>query len=143
MDVVVVGADGSEVGARAARFAARQAGREQARLVVAHVIPWSPFTVHTAEENERRRVTKAQEVRAAKEQIVGPLVETLAAEGLQVEGVVRHGHPAETLCDLAEEAAATHVVVGRIGHSRVRSRLFGSTAGTLIQISSVPVTVVP
>lgn len=143
MDVVVVGADGSEAGTRAARFAARQSSREGAHLLVTYVIPWSPFTVHTAEENERRRVVKAQEVTAAHRDVVDPLVEALTAGGSDVEAVVRHGHPAEALCDVAEERGATHIVVGRLGHGRVRTRLFGSTAGTLIQISSVPVTVVP
>ena len=35
------------------------------------------------------------------------------------------------------------VVVGRRGHSRVHALLFGSTPGNLIQIATVPVTVVP
>jgi nucleotide-binding universal stress UspA family protein len=34
-------------------------------------------------------------------------------------------------------------VVGRVGQSKVRSLLFGSTPGNLIQIAMVPVTVVP
>ena len=43
----------------------------------------------------------------------------------------------------AAQYAVDHVVVGRHGHSRVRSLLFGSTPGDLIQIATVPVTVVP
>jgi nucleotide-binding universal stress UspA family protein len=62
---------------------------------------------------------------------------------VKVEGVVRHGHPAETLSDLAREHGADHLVVGRVGQSKVRSLLFGSTPGNLIQIAMVPVTVVP
>jgi nucleotide-binding universal stress UspA family protein len=57
--------------------------------------------------------------------------------------VVRHGHPAETLCDLGAERGASHLLVGRRGQSRVRTLLFGSTPGNLIQITTVPVTVVP
>lgn len=141
--VIVVGVDGSEAGSRAAHFAAQQAREAGDQLVVAYVVPWSPYTVQNAEENERRRITKQRETELAQKEIVDPLVLELSDEGSKVEGLVRHGHPAEVLCDIAEERAAAHVVVGRRGQSRVRSLLFGSTPGNLIQITTVPVTVVP
>jgi nucleotide-binding universal stress UspA family protein len=142
-EVLIAGVDGSDAGARAAQLAAKHAREAAARLVVAYVVPWSPFTVQTAEENERRHLAKEEEVAAARREIVDVLVDRLRAEGTEVEGVVRHGHPAETLCDIASEQGAVHIVVGRRGQSRVRALLFGSTAGNLIQITTVPVTVVP
>ena len=141
--VVVVGVDGSEAGQRAACLAGRFARAEGARLAVAYVVPWSPYSVQTAEENEQRRVTKAREEREAREGIVEPLVHQLASDGVEVDGLVRHGHPAEVLCDIARERGATHLVVGRRGQSKVKTLLFGSTPGNLIQIATVPVTVVP
>lgn len=142
-EVVVVGVDGSEAGVRAAHFAGRHVRDGRARLVVCHVVPWSSFTVQTAEDNEQRRVVKAQETQQAWEQVVQPLVDAVSEEGVTVEGVVRHGHPAETLCAVVGEQGAAHLVVGRRGHSRVRTLLFGSTPSNLIQIATVPVTVVP
>lgn len=142
-EVVIVGVDGSDAGTRAAQFAAQRTRDRGARLIVAYVVPWSPYSVQTAEENERRHAAKEQEVATARREIVDPLVARLDAEGTEVEGVVRHGHPAETLCDIASEQGAVHIVIGRRGQSRVRSLLFGSTAGNLIQITTVPVTVVP
>jgi nucleotide-binding universal stress UspA family protein len=142
-EVVVVGVDGSEAGERAAHFAGRHAREGGATLIVAYVVPWSQYAVQTAEENERRPVTKERETREAHATIVDPLVEALVADGVKAEGVVRHGHPAQTLCDLAQERGASHLLVGRIGQSRVRTLLFGSTPGNLIQIATVPVTVVP
>ncbi len=139
-NTVVVGVDGSEAGERAARFASRIV--RGGTLVVACIVPWSPFSVQTAEENEQRRASKQRETEDAR-RIVEPLVETFTGEGVKVEGVVRHGHPAETLSDLAREHGADHLVVGRVGQSKVRSLLFGSTPGNLIQIAMVPVTVVP
>jgi nucleotide-binding universal stress UspA family protein len=139
---IVVGVDGSDAGERAARFASRMVRGSDGTLVVACVVPWSPFTVQTAEENEQRRSTKQRETEDAR-RVVDPLVETLTGEGVTAEGVVRHGHPAETLSDLARERGANHLVVGRVGQSKVRSLLFGSTPGHLIQIAMVPVTVVP
>ncbi len=142
-EVVIVGVDGSEAGTRAAHFAANHIGEADASIVVAYVVPWSPYSIQTAEENERRRVTKEEETRSAQEHIVDPLVAELRDKGVSVEGLVRHGHPAETLCTLAGERGALHVVVGRRGQSKVKTMLFGSTPGNLIQISPIPVTVVP
>lgn len=141
-EVIVVGVDGSEAGARAAHFAAQHV-REDGQVVVVSVVPWSPYTIQTAEENERRSVTKQRETDAARAGIVDPLLVELADKGLFAEGLVRHGHPAEVLCEVATERTASHIVVGRRGQSRVRSLLFGSTPGNLIQIATVPVTVVP
>ena len=137
---VVVGVDGSEAGERAARFASRIV--RGGTLVVACIVPWSPFAVQTHEENEQRHATRQREIEDA-HRVVDPLVEKFAAEGITVQGVVRHGHPAESLSDLAREHGADHLVVGRVGQSKVRSLLFGSTPGNLIQIAMVPVTVVP
>ncbi len=143
-EVVIVGVDGSEAGTRAAHFAADHIGEADASIIVTCVVPWSAYSIQTAEENERRRVTKEQETRAAQEHVVDPLVAELREKGISsVEGIVRHGHPAETLCTLAGERGALHVVVGRRGQSKVKTMLFGSTPGNLIQISPVPVTVVP
>ncbi len=139
-NTVVVGVDGSEAGERAARFAARIV--RGGTLVVACIVPWSPFAVQTADENEQRRASKQRETEDAR-RIVDPLVERFTETGVRTEGVVRHGHPAETLSDLAREHGADHLVVGRVGQSKVRSLLFGSTPGNLIQIAMVPVTVVP
>ena len=50
---------------------------------------------------------------------------------------------AEVLSGLAGEKGACQIFIGRRGLSRVQSLLFGSVAGTLVQISPVPVTVVP
>jgi nucleotide-binding universal stress UspA family protein len=89
-------------------------------------------------------VEKAREVAAAHERVLDPALARLSAAGdIPVEGVVRHGHPAETLVDLAREHDAAWITVGRVGQSRVRTLLFGSTPGSLIQLSPVPVLVVP
>jgi nucleotide-binding universal stress UspA family protein len=142
-EVVIVGVDGSEAGVRAAQFAADHVGQQGAQVVVAYVVPWSPYTPTTPQENERRSVTKREEIASAHEHIVDPIVAGLAEQGVTAEPVVRHGHPAETLSDLAVERGAQHLVVGRRGQSKVKTLLFGSTPGNLIQIATVPVTVVP
>jgi len=141
---IVVGLDGSEASERAADTAADAAQRHGLRLVLACVVPWSPYEFQTAEENERRSVDRAREIASAHERVLDPVAARLSGRaGLEVEGVVRHGHPAETLVALAREHDAAWVTVGRVGQSRVRTLLFGSTPSSLIQLSPVPVLVVP
>ena len=141
---IIAGLDGSEASLRAADAAADAARRHDLRLVLACVVPWSPYSFTSAEENERRSIDKEREVQAAQERVLDPVLERLSAEGgLEVAGLVRHGHPAETLVQLAQEHDAAWITVGRVGQSRVRTLLFGSTPSSLIQLSPVPVLVVP
>lgn len=141
---IVVGLDGSDASGRAADAAADAARRHGLRLVLACVVPWSPYSFTTNEDNERRAIDKEREVAAAQEKVLDPVVSRLAAAGdLEVEAVVRHGHPAETLVAVAREVDAAWITVGRVGQSRVRTLLFGSTPGSLIQLSPLPVLVVP
>jgi nucleotide-binding universal stress UspA family protein len=141
---IVVGLDGSDASARAADAAADAARRHDLRLVLACVVPWSPYAFTSAEENERRTLDKEREIAAAHERVLDPVVARLSVRGgPEVAGVVRHGHPAETLVALAREHDAAWITVGRVGQSRVRTLLFGSTPSSLIQLSPVPVLVVP
>jgi nucleotide-binding universal stress UspA family protein len=139
---MLVGVDGSDASRRAADFATLRAKASGARLVVAYVIEWSPYTFNTPEENEQRH--KRREVEIARAEVhLAPLLSELRAAGLEVEGVVRHGHAAEALSALAVEYGAAQIFIGRRGVSKIAALLFGSVAGSLVQVSPVPVTVVP
>ena len=142
-DAMLVGIDGSDGSRRAAEFAAARAKLSGARLIVAYVIEWSPYTFNTPEENEERHKRREEEIERAHTQLLDPMVETLKGTGIDVEGVVRHGHAAQVLTGLAKEYNVVQVFIGRLGHSTLKSLLFGSVASHLVQTCSVPVTVVP
>lgn len=142
-DSYLIGVDGSESSHRAADLGGGHARAAGARVVVAHVIEWSPFSFNTPEENEQRHKRREEELDRAHDEVLDPLVSKLKAAGLEVQGVVRHGHVAEVMAALAKEFGASQIFVGRRGHSRIQSLLFGSSAGALVQIAPVPVTVVP
>ncbi|TVP74313.1 MAG: universal stress protein [Nitriliruptor sp.] len=139
---LLVGVDGSDSGRRALEFARGRAEDLGATLVLAHVIPWSPYSFNTPEENEQRHARRKAELAAAEEQILGPARE-LAGDKVEVVTLAKHGDRAETLNDLAEEHGADHIIVGRTGESRLRSKFFGSVPSELTMIADVPVTVVP
>jgi nucleotide-binding universal stress UspA family protein len=142
-DTLLVGVDGSEESARAANFAAARAKEASARLIVAYVIEWSPYTFNTPQENEVRHKRREEEITRAQCDFIEPLVTSLKRDGLNVEGVVRHGHAADVLSQIAREMKANQIFIGRRGVSKLQALLFGSVASTLVQVAPVPVTVIP
>lgn len=139
----LVGLDGSECSRRAVDAAIRQARASGGNLVLSYVIPWSPFTFSTAEENALRHKRRDQELALAAERLLVPEQERAAATGIACTIVARHGHPARTLAQLAREHEVAMIVIGACGDTSGRSRFLGGTASTLIQISPCPILVVP
>lgn len=143
MDTIVVGVDNSEASTRAVEFAVARAQFNQWKIVLAHVIPWSPFSFNTPSENEHRTREKKREIAAANEQILDPMGAIAKKGEVPFDEVVRHGKPSETLMELCDEVKAVHIIVGRTGDSGLREAVFGSVASRLAQQANVPVTVVP
>ena len=140
---VLVAVDGSDGGGRALRYASERAKLDGAKLIVTYVIEWSPYSFNTPEENAERHMRREQEIERATSGVVEPAAAILKADGIEYETVVRHGPPAETLIELAEKYKVQQIVIGRRGQSGIKSLLFGSVAGNLVQTSPVPVVVVP
>ncbi|MGR3761858.1 universal stress protein [Roseobacteraceae bacterium NS-SX3] len=140
---IIVGFDDSDSAKAALNFAAGVAKDRGFALVVAHVLEWSPYSFLTPQELEERHKRRKEELDRAEAALLEPVRKELEDRGVSVETVLRYGHIAETLVDLIKETGATHLVIGRTGHSALSSRLFGSVAGTLAQAAPVPVTIVP
>lgn len=141
--VLLVGVDASQCSDRALRYAADRAEASKAQLIVCHVIDWSPYSFNTPQENEERHKRREAELERAHAEIIDPLVSELRENSIYARGIIRHGHPAETLSGVADEFGATNIIIGKTGSSRIKTQLFGSVANTLVQISNIPVTVVP
>ena len=141
--VLMVGVDCSECGERAVEYAAELARTSKARLYVAHVIEWSPFSFSTVEENFERHKRRAEELQRAHSEVIDPIVNSLKAEGLDAAWLVRHGHVADTLNTLAVENGVTNIILGRQGTSKLKAHVFGSVGSRLVQVAECAVTVVP
>lgn len=139
---VLVGVDGSDASGRAVIFARDRAAALDLHLVLAHVIPWSPYSFTTPEENEVRGARRKAELEAAREQVLDPAV-AMVGDVAPCIAVARHGDRVDLLNALAREHDATHILIGRTGEGRVRARVFGSVPAQLVQVADVPVTVVP
>jgi nucleotide-binding universal stress UspA family protein len=141
--IFMVAVDGSDGSRRAADFAAERARQEGGALLLAHVVDWSPYDPVVPQEMGDRHLDRDAEIDSAQNHLLDPLVDGLASEGLEISCVVRHGHVAEALASLATERRVTQIFTGRRGRSRLAALIFGSVASTLVQVSPVPVTVVP
>jgi nucleotide-binding universal stress UspA family protein len=142
-NTVLLAIDGSPGSERALHYAKERAKIGGAKVIVAYVIEWSPYTFNTPEENAQRHVRREEEIEKATTMVVAPSAKLLKSNNIECETVVRHGAPAETLIELAEKHDVAQIIIGRRGQSGIKTLLFGSVAGNLIQTSPVPVVVVP
>lgn len=141
--VFMVAVDCSECGERAVEYAVQRAKEANSRVYVAHIIEWSQFSFSTALENAERHKRREEELHRAHTEIIDPIVDRLKNEGIDAEGLVRHGHVADTLNSLAKTKGVTNIILGRQGASKLKSHVFGSVGSRLVQSADCPVTVVP
>ncbi|MHA6347470.1 universal stress protein [Roseivivax sp. CAU 1761] len=142
-ETFVVGYDDSAAAGRALDHAAALARHTGGRLVVVYVLEWSPYSFLTHQELEERHSRRRDELSRAESAVLGPVRERLEGAGIAVETRVNYGHTAETLIKIAKQVGAAQIIVGRDGAGGLAVRMFGSTAGTLVQASPLPCTIIP
>ncbi|OSP55956.1 universal stress protein [Pseudoruegeria sp. SK021] len=142
-NTIVAAYDGSAAAGRAVEVAITRASAADAKLVIVHVLEWSPYSFLTPEEIEERHGRRKEEISRAEDTILKPLIADLARKGVTVEAMTRFGHVVETLVKVARDVGASEIIVGRTGQTGFAARIFGSVAGSLAQIAPVPCTIVP
>lgn len=140
---IVVGLDGSGSGDRALEYAKKTAKLiGSCELVLVYVIEWSPYTFQTPEENEQRHKRREEEISLAHSRIIDPAVAAVKEAGFDATGVVKHGDVATLLNEIAVDAEARNIVVGRSSEHGIKARVFGSATSNLVMHAQLPVTVV-
>ena len=139
----LVAVEDSEGSRRAVNHAIERAKTSNAELLLVHVIDWSPYSFHTAEELSARHKRRDEELARAREAVLEPVSKMANDAGVTSSAEVRHGKGAETLSAMAKEHDVAQIIAGRTGDSGMSSMFFGSTSSKLVQISSVPVLIVP
>ena len=136
---ILVGVDFSDSSPMAVAQAVKLAERAPSRLHIAHI---APSTGVNAPVNLGLNIPdefpEAKEARTRLERVKA----TLAAS-LDVELHVRIGTPVAGLLTLIKELKPDVVVVGSHGKSLLERALLGSVSNRLVQLSPVPVLVVP
>lgn len=138
-EVFIVAYDGRDP--QVVEFAVERAIKEGARLLIVHVLEWSPYSFLTTEELVERHKTRQQELTRANEMIMNPMLEKVRQAGATADGDVRYGHVVDIICTIANEKSAAMIFVGR--SSSLSTRVFGSAASGLAQSAPVPTVIVP
>ena len=135
-EVIVVGIDGSDASIDALRWAAAQARRTGASLRV--VTAWDlPMSYGWAPGYPEGYDPEA----AAEGLLVGAISAELGQhEDLEVETVVREGHPAPVLLEAAADASL--LVVGSRGHGSFAGMMLGSVSDHCAAHVPCPVVIV-
>ncbi|QIM20138.1 universal stress protein [Phycicoccus sp. HDW14] len=138
---VVVGADGSEAGARAVAYAVAQAASVGGRVtaVTAWTVEIEDGVVVTEPGSDRWSRTESRLVGSARAALAGAHA---AHPEVPFEVVVRHGKPAAALLEVARQEEADLLVVGRRGRGGFAGLLMGSVSRAVAQRAPVPVAVV-
>ena len=126
---IAVGTDGSDTAAKAVDFAIEMAEKYGAKLVV--ISSYSPVP----EDRLRKEQSDAPEDIAWSinpmedvEANLREVEEKATARGVKTVSDARQGHPADVLCEIAEEQGADVLVVGSKGMHR---RVLGSVPNTV------------
>jgi nucleotide-binding universal stress UspA family protein len=134
--------DGSDTAVRAAEAAVAMAARHGADLVLVHVLDDDRVReisalLGTEEAEARRRLDeKAQRVLEAG-------LELARRRGVPCTTRVEAGDPPRAIDQLATEVGADLIVVGKVGERGMRSWFVGSTTRRLIELTKIPVVVIP
>ncbi|HZZ84690.1 MAG TPA: universal stress protein [Anaeromyxobacteraceae bacterium] len=138
MKRILVGVDGSEASAKAARLAADIALRFGSRLTLVYVVPRmllppDAYGLTIAEVEKEHR--------AYAEKLLGDAVTKLEEPGLTADTSVMYGAPAESLAEAAAAPDVDLVVVGSRGRGAVARMFLGSVCDRMVHISPKPVLV--
>ena len=142
-ETFVVAYEGDESDSSLLDFAIARAKKNDARIVLAHILEWSPYKFLTPEELEERHKRRGEELNRAETDIVAPALDKIRSAGVEADAVLKHGNVIDLLVSISAEAGASMVFCGRSGSNSVAARLFGSVPMGLAQISVVPIVIVP
>lgn len=146
-ETILVPTDGSEQSTEAADHAieiARQFGASVHALAVLDDRSTGRMSQAVTELShdapERQEMDRRRE--EAGTELTDEIVERAREAGVDAEGVVRSGDPAETITDYATEERMDLIVLGARGRSAVGKFLLGDVAGKVARHATTPVLLV-
>lgn len=137
---ILIATDGSENGAQAV-----SAGMEIARLSKgkAYALYVIDNTCYPAGKSDPKLKTAMEEhFKTLGLEMTASVEEAAKAAGVDVEFVIREGHPAEKILSFAEKQAVEMIVVGSLGKTDAERFLLGSVSEKVVRNAKVPVLVV-
>ncbi len=143
MTRVVVGVDGSESSRRALQWAAGEARRRAARLVVLHAwtVPAAAYATGSSIVPLLQTFDERTHFENAARATLDRLVSAVDLSGVDVDIRLVPGHAGQALVDAGRDASS--IVVGSRGRGSLADLLVGSTTRYVSRHATVPVVVIP
>lgn len=142
-ETFVVAYNGDDQADGTLKYAIERAKRDDAALVIVHVLEWSPYKFLTPSEIEERQKRRRDEMSRAQSMMLDPAVETAKAAGVDATGVMNFGNAVDIICKAAKDNNASMIFVGRSGDGGFSQRVFGSVTMGLAQSAPAPLVIVP
>ena len=145
---LLVAVDGSEESDRALAYATNIANATDGSITLIHAVEPDIYDTGGGEpvsESDRRDRLIIDSFDAAEvegQEILDEAIEFAAERGQTVSGELRYGQPARIVTDYAEEGAFEALYVGHRGRSERTIEFLGSVARDVVELATVPVTVV-
>jgi nucleotide-binding universal stress UspA family protein len=139
---VLCATDFSEAADWAIRAADGEARWHGAELVVLHVVPVTyPGAPMSPESLEHTMVQQEELSSGVIDELLERIERLTGRDAGQVQLMVEDGAPEETIIQQADEVGADLIVVGALGQTENRARLFGSVAEKVVKRAHVSVLV--
>lgn len=137
---VLIATDGSEYTKKAVDYGIELANNTGAKLHTIYVIDTRAYgSIPLSSTMEYAYSLLRQEGDMA----IKYVADKAEAAGLEVEGIIAEGHPADEIIKYAEKNSIDIIVMGTLGKSGLERFLLGSVADKLIRNSRIPVIAVP
>lgn len=145
MNTILVATDGSEGADRAVDYAAQLAKESGARLLIVNAMAIHDVPQAVLDQFSRTQDAWLRDTLAAHSaeilQRARDRARTVGVKMVRLES--RNGDAAQSILDIAQEAAADLIVIGKRGSGRVAGLLIGSVSQKLVSLSPKVVIVVP
>lgn len=130
--------DFSEASRKAMRYAQEFATGMGAKLWLLNVVEPRPMAVDIS----LNYVPLEEDLEKAASEDLDDLLKELERAGVEAEGSVRIGNPADVILDQVKELGITMVIMGSHGKKGLSRLLMGSVAETVVRKAACPVLIV-
>ncbi|RLM53575.1 universal stress protein [Halobellus sp. Atlit-31R] len=139
---ILLATDGEVASDRAVDHAIDLAAQHGATLHVLFVVDSDVYDAYSGDEYVDEREGPEHGLEEIGADAVAAVVDRADARGVDVEGHVRHGQPAETIVDFAGDEGVDVVVMGTRRRPDEYRSLLGSVTDRVLRLAPMPVTVV-
>ncbi|MFQ3198204.1 MAG: nucleotide-binding universal stress UspA family protein [Paraglaciecola sp.] len=137
---IVIACDGSDQSLQAAKMAADLAKATGHPLKLLSVFPHSKVEMLVISGVQHSDVV--EEEKNYGREVFNAAKEAMGGKAIPSEEILLKGDPAKEIIEYLQANPGTHLVLGRRGHSMVRSLTLGSISEKVIRHANGPVTVV-